>query len=90
MRVVVKNTLIEVGAEQFADAGGIGGREQIGTDVLGADGIGFGLFVVLALVIAANGHGKTEADNQAEKSEGRGEDDVKVVALVGHEIWTIL
>jgi len=74
---------VEVLSELGTNAGGVGGGEDAGTDVLGADGVGLGFLIVAALVVAADGHGEGEADDEAEEGEGAGLDKAEVVALVG-------
>ena len=68
--------------QEIAGAGGVVEREEVDAEIFGADRVGFGFLVVLALVVAADGHRKTEADNEAQQGEGGGEDDVEVAAFV--------
>jgi hypothetical protein len=75
------DTKVDVVAEHGADFSGSGRGEQSGARVLGADGVGFGLLKVFALVVAADGHGEAEADDESEQSEGGGLHDVEVFAL---------
>src|SRR5215475_4547975 len=71
--------------KKLADVCGIGGREQVGAQNFGSDGVRFRLFESLALIIAIDRHRKTEADDQAEQRQGRRKDDAKmlVVFVVG-------
>jgi hypothetical protein len=50
------NAQIEIFPQQFARARTCVPRQQIGTQILRADGVGFGLLQGLALVVAANRH----------------------------------
>src|SRR5271170_8507870 len=58
----------------------IGGRQQTCPQILRADGIGFFLLIVLALIVSADSHGKGKSDDEAEKRQGSGQDNFKVLA----------
>jgi len=80
--LIEEDALIKVFAEEGTDLrGGVGG-EEVGAEVLGADGVGFGLLVVFPLVVTADGHGEAEADDEAEEGEGSSEDDAEVFAII--------
>src|SRR5271154_2884235 len=57
-----------------------GGRQQTCPQILRADGIGFFLLIVLALIVSADSHGKCKSDDEAEKRQGSGQDNFKVLA----------
>jgi hypothetical protein len=61
--LVIEYALIEIVLQQHAHLRRIGTRQQICSDVFRPDRIGFLLFKVLALIIPANGHRKSEADD---------------------------
>jgi len=67
--------------EKFANVCGIGGRQKVGTQKFGSDGVGFRLLEILALVIATGRHGKAEADDQAEQRQGGRKDDTEMLAM---------
>jgi hypothetical protein len=88
---IKRDALAEVLAQERADPGGVGGRQQVGAEVFGANGIGFLFLKLLALFIAADGHGKREADDQAQKRERGAENEVEVslskVSGSGRRFW---
>ena len=77
---IEQNALVEVFPQQRADRCRNGVRQQIGPEVFRPDGVGLGLLVVLALVVAAGGHRKAEADNQPEQRQRGGQDKAEIFA----------
>ena len=72
--------------KQGADMRGVGCGQQVGTEVLGADRVGFFLLKVFALIIAAGRHREAEADDETEEGETGGEEHTKVLAQIFGEI----
>src|SRR5215472_2518912 len=80
-RGVVKNTRVGVFAEELANFRSIRGRNEVRSEVLGADGVGFCFFEVLAQIVACDGHGEGETDNEAEKSEGCANYEIEILVV---------
>src|SRR5215475_9679456 len=68
--------------KKLADVCGIGGRQKVGAQHFGSDGVGLRLFEILALLIATCRHGKTEADDQTEQGQSGRKDDTEMLAMV--------
>jgi hypothetical protein len=74
--------LFEVITEQSSQLGRIFSRQQVGAHVLGADRISLRLFVVLALVVTADGHLEAESDDQRQKRQRCCPNNVEILLLV--------
>ena len=82
---VEAHALLGVLPQQRAHLGGGLGGQQLGAQVFGADRVGLGLLVGLALVVARAGHRETEADQQPQQGERGRQDHVEVLALLRAE-----
>ncbi len=79
---VEQDSLIDVAPQQRAHALAIGGREQVGPEIFRSDRVGLAFLKGLAFIVPAHRHRETEADDEAEKRQRGGQDDVVVVARV--------
>jgi len=46
------------------------GRKQVGSGIFDGDGVGLGLLVSLAKIVAVDGRRKTEADDETQERNG--------------------
>src|SRR5580704_51518 len=89
LRAIEGDALLEIVPQCFAREWRQVARQEISTQILGADRIGFGLLQRLALVVARNGHRKTEAGYQREQRQRRRLHRGEVVALALLETMTV-
>src|SRR4029077_18507326 len=64
------DSLVQIFSEQSLGSSGITGRQQVKAEILGANRVGLFLFAILALIVAADCHGKAEPDDDAQQCEG--------------------
>ena len=79
---VGRNTLIEISPQQFAHTRRVRGGQQIGSYIFGSDRIGFRFLVILALVVAGDRHRKAESNDESQKRQNGGLDDIEVFPLI--------
>ena len=83
--LVERNTQTDVASELGTDDCGMCGGKQIRPQVFRSNGIRFGFFAILPLIVAADGHRERESDEQAEHRQARGLHDAEIVTFVGLE-----
>src|SRR5215468_233391 len=81
MSGVEQHALICILPEQVSNAGAGTCWQQVSSYVLGADCVGLGFFIILALVVAANGHRKAEADQESQQCQHRSQHNTEIVSL---------
>lgn len=74
------NAKCKVSSQQLANARRAIGQ-QVGSQILGADGVGLRFLQSLPLVVSANRHGKSKADNQCQKRQCGSLNGIKIVSL---------
>src|SRR5215472_18225054 len=82
MSGVEQHALICILPEQVSNAGAGACWQQVSSYVLGADCVGLGFFIILALVVAANGHRKAEADQESQQCQRRSQHNTEIVPLL--------
>src|SRR6185437_7218791 len=73
------DSLIQIIQQKTAKFRGLRLRQNVGANILGSDGVGFFLFVVFALIVAADRHGKAEPDQKTQQSQNGAYDEVEVL-----------
>ena len=79
---IEQDSQIEIFPKLGTHSRSIGGRQQSCPDIFRANRVGLCFFVVLAQIVAADGHRETESDDEAEQRQGSGLHNAEIFTLV--------
>src|SRR4029077_3929891 len=75
-------TLVEIVLQQFPHSCSVGSRQEVRPDIFSANRVGFCLLVVLALIVAVDGHRKAESDDESKQSQNCTYNNIEIVIPV--------